>query len=168
MSWRRSSGSIAALPCLAPTNGAVYGLRYQAVPQRSAAEPLPHPASQLPRPAPVSVPQRVSLCASSCGSPRLLGDVPLLLSEQRLYGIGGGSVASTEAGERRTRGSSAGMDALERSTSEDEMVSSDKRCLSLAPLVLGMHKRCESFGADSKLGFEDGAAVFMDWDSDAD
>jgi hypothetical protein len=158
MSWRRSSGSIAALPCLAPTNGAVYGLRYQAVPQRSAAEPLPHPASQLPRPAPVSVPQRVSLCASSCGSPRLLGDVPLLLSEQRLYGIGGGSVASTEAGERRTRGSSAGMDALERSTSEDEMVSSGG----------GMHKRCESFGADSKLGFEDGAAVFMDWDSDAD
>jgi hypothetical protein len=125
--------------------------------QRVEPPPSQPAAPQLRTLPPVNAP-RVALCPSSCGSPRLLGDVPLLLSEQRLYGLGG-SVTSTEAAERRTRGSGACMDALERSTSEEAMASG----------AGWHHARSDSFGADSKFGFEEGAAVFnMDYDSDAD
>ncbi len=147
------------LPCTAPTNGARYGLRYNVAMQHAAAavppsQPAPEPhLGALVTPAP-----RTSLSFSACGSPRALGDVPLLMSEQRLWGSGG-SVTATETAERRTRGSSACMDALAYSTSQEELLDSSST----------HHARCESFGADSKFGFELGAAVFdMDWDSDAD
>ena len=96
---------------------------------------------------------------SAFGSPRALGDVPLLLSEQFLYGSGG-SQTFTEA-ERRVRGGSAGGDALQSSASAAEAeAAAEKPGARLC--------RVDSFGADSKFGFEEGASVFvMDWDSDS-
>ncbi len=159
MCWHRQSGSAAMLPCTAPTNGAVYGLRYNIAMQRAAAAVPPSQPAPEPRLAAlVTPPPRTSLSFAALGSPRALGDVPLLMSEQRLWGSGG-SVTATETAERRTRGSSACMDALAFSASQEE----------LAECSSTRHARCDSFGADSKFGFELGAAVFdMDWDSDAD
>ena len=95
-------------------------------------------------------------CPSACGSPRLLGDVPLLLSEQYLYGSVG-SQTFAEA-DRRVRGGSACGDALQSSASGAE-----------AEAAVGKQglRRADSFGADSKFGFEEGANIFvMDSDSD--
>ena len=154
MCWHRQSGSTAVLPCTAPTNAAVFGLRYSfKFPPQHAAPSLPPTPPELRAPAPVPAP-RMAVCLAANSSPRALGDVPLLLSEQRLWGSGG-SVATTEPVERRTRGGSAFMDACSASREE------------LADSAGPRHARSESFGADYKAPCA--SAVFaMDWDSDAD
>jgi len=161
MCWHRPSGALASLPCTAPTNGALYGLRSNVLVMLHTAAPVV-PPSQPAAPA-VQAPEvtlpRVVLCPSVCGSPRALGDVPMLLSEQQLWGSADGS-ATFSKGERRTRGSSAGKDALESSASAEAAADDSPDA---------HHHRKKSFGADSKYGFEDGAFLFsMDWESMSD
>ena len=142
---------------MTPTNCAVFGLRTNVLVMLNGVVPVVPPSAEAPAPvaqAPVFAAPRTFTCPSACGSPRLLGDVPLLLSEQFLYGSGG-SQTFAEAG-RRVRGGSACSDALQSSASAEAEKQS-------APLC-----RSDSFGADSKFGFEEGANVFvMDWDSDS-
>ena len=161
MCWHRPSGSVASLQCTTPTSCAVYGVhttdvlsKLRAVALAVAepyAEPAVLPAVQTPT---VSAP-RMFLCPSACGSPRALGNVPLLLSERYPYST---SPTFAEAG-RRVRGSSACSDALQQAEAEAEAA---------AATLFAQHCRSDSFGADSKFGFEEGAAAFaMDWDSDS-
>ena len=163
MCWHRPSGSVASLPCTTPTNAAVYGLRTNVLVMLNGIVPVVPPSSEastasVQAPA-VAAPRKFS-CPAACGSPRMLGDVPLLLSEQYLYSSGG-SQTFAEAG-RRVRGGSACSDALHSSGSGAEAEAAAEK--QAAPLC-----RSDSFGADSKFGFEEGAAVFdMDWDSDSD
>jgi hypothetical protein len=142
---------------MTPTNCAVFGLRTNVLVMLNGVVPVVPPSAEAPAPAaqaPVFAAPRTFTCPSACGSPRLLGDVPLLLSEQFLYGSGGSQTVA-EAG-RRVRGGSACSDALQSSASAEAEKQS-------APLC-----RSDSFGADSKFGFEEGANVFvMDWDSDS-
>ena len=151
MCWHRPSGSVAALQCTTPTKHEEYchGQRTKVLQMLHAvavASPAEHDA-------PVVAAPRMFPCPSACGSPRALGDVPLLLSEQFLYSSGG-SQSFTEAG-RRVCGGSACSDALQSSAS----------CAQARPAE--PPRRADTFGADSKFGFEEGAAVFfMDSDSD--
>ena len=160
MCWHRPSGSVASLPCTTPTNCAVFGLRTNVLVMLNGIVPVIPPSAEAPAPvahAPAFAAPRIFACPSACGSPRMLGDVPLLLSEQALYGSGG-SQTFAEAG-RRVRGGSACSDALQSSASaEAEAVEKQD-----APMMC----RSDSFGADSKFGFEEGVNVFvMDSDSD--
>ena len=163
MCWHRPSGSVASLPCTTPTNAAVYGLRTNVLVMLNGIVPVVPPSAGASTPAvlpPAFAAPRMFSCSSACGSPRLLGDVPLLLSEQFLYGSGG-SQTFAEAG-RRVRGGSACSDAMQSPASGAEAEAAAEK--HGAPLC-----RSDSFGADSKFGFEEGAAVFaMDWDSDSD
>ena len=164
MCWHRPSGSLALLPCTAPTNCAVFGLRTNVLVVLHAVAPVAASASAEPATPAVQPPAfaapRMFSCPAACGSPRALGDVPLLLSEQFLYSSSSGG-SLPEAG-RRVRGGSACSAALLSSASGAEAEAAAEK--PGAPLC-----RSESFGADSKFGIEEGATFFgMDWDSDRD
>ena len=165
MCWHRPSGSVASLQSTTPASCAAHGLGTTNVLAMlhavalAVAEPYAEPAVLPAVQTPTASAPRMFLCPSACGSPRALGNVPLLQSEHFLYSR---SPTFAEAG-RRVRGSSACSDALQSFALEAEAEAEAAAAALASPLC-----RSESFGADSKFGFEEGAAVFaMDWDSDS-
>ena len=156
MHWHRPSGSVAALQCTTPTKREAYG---HGARTKTVLDMLHAVAVVSPSPGehdePASAVPRMFSCPSACGSPRALGDVPLLLSEQYLYSTSGSATAA-EAG-RRVCGGSACSDALHSAAS----------CAEAGPRQSEPPRRADTFGADSKFGFEAGAPFFfMDSDSD--
>jgi hypothetical protein len=153
MSWSRQSGTPAVLlsrapPGVAVPHGFLLGLDvpFLSLPL-APASPYAHAA----------VPPRM---LAACGSPRALGDVPMLLSEQRRWGS---CVAVSDA-------SAAALAVMATEAALEE------RCLApaspdeLQAARSGAPISYHSFGADSKIGFDDiDPALLMDVDdSNAD
>jgi hypothetical protein len=199
MSWSRQSGAPAVLPRTAPGAAAAAGnVRTLELLLPTAADA----AAAMLLPSPTSLPhlRRGASCSaaaarlSACGSPRLLGDVPMLLSEQARWspapspmgtnpgmGTTGMGTTTEAAGAPEARPSWA------PASPEESLVSVLARTSATGGAgLIGTTPPCrdESFGADSKFGFEPaerrlcrgyrnggGAStgVFdMDADSDAD
>lgn len=162
--WSRQSGSPALLPRAhpAPAPALSLSLTYAVGP---SAPGTPYYSENGYGPpyspgAPMSAARAAALAA--CASPRALGDVPLLLSEQRseaarLAPPPLAQQPQRQNSERRTRNGSAGMVAL---GSADGLVAEKGGQLP---------RNYSSFGADSKWGFErNGSDGVFCMDADAD
>jgi len=150
--WSRQSGQPALLPRahIAPAPALSLSLTYAVGPSPSAPG-TPYSENSYGPPyspgAPLSAARAAALAA--CASPRALGDVPLLLSEQRREAarlapppLAQQPQRSNSERERRTRNGSAGMVALASADS----LSAEKGGQ--------LPRNYSSFGADSKWGFE--------------
>ena len=154
MGWSRQSGSPAVLPRAhpAPAPPLSLSVTFAVAPGTPYSDTGFGPPYSLG--APMSAARAAALAA--CASPRALGDVPLLLSEQRSEAVrlappqppAHVPARATMDRERRTRNSNAGMAALADASANAANAANAAEKAAHLP-------RCmSSFGADSKWGFE--------------
>jgi hypothetical protein len=168
MSWSRQSGAPAVLlsrapPAASPGYAPPHGGFAHGLDTPFLSQPVT-PAS-LHGDGHAAMTPRMAAKLAACGSPRALGDVPMLLSEQRRWGS---CVAVSDAS-----AAALAMMAAEAAQEQRRWAPASPDELQAAAMARCGPRRYESFGADSKVGFDEGVdpavlASLMDADSDAD